>query len=1247
MKGKLFKRVTALLSTAAMLLTYADFSAIDFSVHAENGDEPMISNYDLNGDGDYDDVGECGWGYELDSADDLYWFADRVINNGERNLNAFLTKDITINSDVLINGELNTDGEFKEWTPVGDNDGNSFLGTFEGGGHTISGLYINSPEENAGNRVGLFGYNNGTIKNVCIADSYIYGYSNVGSICGINNSHGTIENCCNSGVVKSIKKICGGICGRNTSTITNCFNTGEVEGLDDVGGICGHFNYEGIIKSCFNTGKVSGNSNIGGVCGKNDDNSTIKNCYNTGTVTGATKVGGISGEYTRFVSVDPILIENCYNIGMVSGDTSVGSICGVDDENVITNCYYLKTEGLNVNLTGKGNGDDVSGLIEAKSAGQFASGEVCWLLNVEQSDNPVFYQNIGKDISPVLDKHHTVIKNGESYKNNAHSYENGFCTVCGYEPADAVTDVTDIDGDGDTAETVYEISNAGQLYWFAGLVNGTLGDVEQTRSANAVLKNDITVNSGVFDEDGKLNEGDFREWTPIGTYTSYYDKSPYSGTFNGNNKTISGLYFNNDSQGNVGLFGGVDSGTIKNVTVADSYFCGSYNVGSICGYIEEGTIENCYNTGDVSGSYDVGGVCGCAVSANIKECSNTGDVTATSEYAYVGGVCGDNYEGTLSNCYNKGTVIGDDSVGGVCGCAVSANINECSNAGTVEGEEEVGGICGCAGSANIKECSNAGTVEGDDSVGGICGFAESADIKECSNAGTAEGYESVGGICGYSAYSTIENSFNINNVINMGDSDVEAVTTTPQVTTTETTTATETETETTPETTDSEDLSVNSFGCVCGDMNSSYVIKCYSSGKIVNEISRNECIRNFGNIDEGVIITDFYYLTDTDDGNGGKTAQQFASGEVCWLLNGGKTQAESPVFFQNIDKEAFPILDSTHHTVVEKDGAYSNEHNFESEICTICGAFEDGMGAKLAGHSLTLDGSIGVNFYMVLDKSVAEDENAYMRFTLPNGKTENVKVSQAEKKKVNGTECYVFKCNVAAKEMTATIKAQMFSNGKQGTVYDYTVKEYADYLFANAYEDDGTTVKNQEYAKAYALVEAMVNYGAYSQIYFDYNTNALANADITNKDVSGVTAGTVNKPYNSSVNNLPEGVSLVSANLELESETVLNLLFTNTTDNELTFKTSDDVTLTQTMTADGIKVTITNIAAQRLSEDIIVNISVDGATASYSAMYSPMNYCYSVLSKEKTATRTDELKNVMRAFWLYNAAAVSYFTKSL
>jgi len=322
-------------------------------------------------------------------------------------------------------------------------------------------------------------------------------------------------------------------------------------------------------------------------------------------------------------------------------------------------------------------------------------------------------------------------------------------------------------------------------------------------------------------------------------------------------------------------------------------------------------------------------------------------------------------------------------------------------------------------------------------------------------------------------------------------------------------------------------------------------------------------------------------------------------------------------------------------------------HNYVNDNCSDCGekkSYSDGIG-ELAGHSLGLKGDIGVNFYMELDSEVVADENVYMHFTLPNGNTQDVKVSDAISKTMNGNTYYVFKFNVAAKEMTDTITAQMFCGEKSGTVYEYTVKKYADYLFKNAYEAGGSTVKNQEYADAYALVESMVNYGAYSQIYFNHNADALVNADITNTDVSGVTAETVNKPYNSSVNNLPEGVSLSGANLALESETVLNLFFSNTTGKELSFTTNNNVTLTQTKSGDYTKVTITNIAAQHLDEDVIVNVSVADDNGNYSVKYSPMNYCYNVLSKETTATRTDELKNVMRAFYLYNQQAKSYFNK--
>ena len=299
--------------------------------------------------------------------------------------------------------------------------------------------------------------------------------------------------------------------------------------------------------------------------------------------------------------------------------------------------------------------------------------------------------------------------------------------------------------------------------------------------------------------------------------------------------------------------------------------------------------------------------------------------------------------------------------------------------------------------------------------------------------------------------------------------------------------------------------------------------------------------------------------------------------------------------------------------------------------------YPDGIGEHLAGHSLSLNGNIGVNFYMELDADVIADPDAYMLFTLPNDTTQTVKVSDAtvDTTTVSGKTYYVFQCSVAAKEMTDTIKAQMFSGDKSGQPYEYTVKEYADYILENTQEPD--------YGKAEALVKAMLNYGAYSQTYFKHNTDALANADITATDVSGVTAETVNKTYNESANTLPDGVTLAGANLELESETVMNLYFINTTGKALTFTTSGNVALVQEQSGEYTKVTITGIAAQHLDSDVTVNVALEGDATAYFVKYSPMNYCYNVLARETSARRTEALKDVMRAFYLYNKEAKAYF----
>ena len=312
---------------------------------------------------------------------------------------------------------------------------------------------------------------------------------------------------------------------------------------------------------------------------------------------------------------------------------------------------------------------------------------------------------------------------GESYgevdKNNHDetvAYVNGFCPNCdAYEPAELV--------DG-----VYQISNAGNLYWFADKVtneNATYGSVD------AILTCDIRVNEGTMTE---ASTG-ARVWTPIGKL-AFGVRCPYTGTFEGNGKTVSGLYFNDTSANfSVGLFSLVgEGGKVQNVGIADSYFCGGNNVGAVAGS-NYGTVTGCYNIGIISGSGNsVGGVVG-SNRGTVTGCYNTGTVSGTTD---VGGVVGNNtvnnggvyYNSIVTDCHNSGTVSGTNNVGGVAGSGGSST-QGCYNTGTVSGTNNVGGVAGdCIGEVILVGCYNSGTVSGTTDVGGVVGFTN-ATVTNC------------------------------------------------------------------------------------------------------------------------------------------------------------------------------------------------------------------------------------------------------------------------------------------------------------------------------------------------------------------------------------------------------------------------------------------------------------------------------------------------------------------------------------
>ena len=235
---------------------------------------------------------ESNGSYTVTSADGLMNIAE-LVNGGKSDIN------ITLDTDIDLTG--------KDWTPIGTDYDNSYKGTFDGGGHTITGLTFTTNDEYAG----LFGWLNraGTVKNVVmegvqITSNQIYGGS-IGGVVGY--SWGTIENCSVSGSVSGTVYVGGVVGAQIGGSITGCSSSATVKGTVDVGGVAGQTNSSATLTACYATGNVTIEINPakniagGSLVGMNAGSSLLA-CYATGNVTstgsstGNVHIGGFLGD---------------------------------------------------------------------------------------------------------------------------------------------------------------------------------------------------------------------------------------------------------------------------------------------------------------------------------------------------------------------------------------------------------------------------------------------------------------------------------------------------------------------------------------------------------------------------------------------------------------------------------------------------------------------------------------------------------------------------------------------------------------------------------------------------------------------------------------------------------------------------------------------------------------------------------------------------------------------------------------
>ena len=615
---------------------------------------------------------------EIATADDLRNFA-QAVNRGE-DLKGILTADIDLGGSA--------------WdTPIGTSE-NNFSGNFDGQGHKITGFNATCETDGAG----LFGVTNGavikdfsiygTLKAIAGTGSGVVGYPTGSNITGI---HSYLEISVPAMEVHHVGGVVGSARGNNT--ITGCTFHGSMQvaegSTDNFAGIVAYLGGD-KVSFCANYGTISfddPNCTAGGVAGYcNNTSSYVQGCLNMGKVicTDAEATPSKGGAIVGWLRSHDIakMTGNCWLEGSATG-------AGKDGGNVnMTNAFCF-------------------------NEAQYASGEVCYNLNGDQSVIG-WYQTLPGDNAPVLldPTHGQVYKNGRLHCNgdpsedtafsnenlgttrDEHNMVDGFCDYCGLFFPDGLTP---------NADGFYEISNARRLAWFEQKVN--IGELK----ANAILTADIDfadlMPKGANPEETQIS------WTPIGDWgqTRGVASAGYQGHFDGQGHTIKNLNAT-AKQNFFGLFGVISSNAlVENFTIYGIYNTNFQYTGGVAAYSRDDnpTIRNVHSYVNINNTLAggrQGGILGCA-SINV-----------------------DGLRTAIENCIYSGTLDGNDAggggnYGGIVGYVNNSNINfvditnclfdgEVVNLNENPGGCTFGGFVGYnnGGKVTIKNCLSIGKV---------------------------------------------------------------------------------------------------------------------------------------------------------------------------------------------------------------------------------------------------------------------------------------------------------------------------------------------------------------------------------------------------------------------------------------------------------------------------------------------------------------------------------------------------------
>jgi len=709
--------------------------------------------------------------YQIGTAEQL----DKVRNY----LDAYFIQiaDINLTNYLAENGASYNEGE--GWNPIGEFSlDKRFTGSYDGDSFVINNLTINRDEMYQG----LFGYvSNATIKNVNLENVNITGSTWTAGLVAFQDG-GQIINSSSKGTVKGLGNHGGLVAQSNGATysalIKDCHTEGEVITLESTGtpnytgGLVGRTN-ESVISRCYSSASVSGVNTVGGLVGLLF-NSTIEESYATGNILGTNVMGGIAGQATGNIRdiyyYGTIGIDNIINVEVI-----IGGIVGKYSDLNLENGYCIAEK------------NEYNEYYPYYSYYGYydpsISASNIYTASTYDNDNAYagFYERTIDNLKKLYTFKNLDFQNiwGHNIaENNSHP----FLRWQGHDH------IADFAGGTGTETYPYKVATANQL-----------DNVRDYPDAYFIQTANIDLTDYLSESGAGYNSGE--GWEPIGTSTN-----PFTGSYDGDDFTITNLWINRPNANYQGLFGYVqESANLSNIHLIETEIYACDFIGALAGYSiaeitgctavsvdiscedmyagglvgqNSGSIIDCSTTGMVKADYEyAGGLVGynygnisSGYDAYIQNSWSEAEVTYLNSDEYelegAGGLVGYNDSGSIEDCYSTGSVTGHEAVGGLIGENWRGTVLGCYATGNVSGISDCEGYIGYyAGGligentylSNVINCYAEGNISGQKEAGGLIGY-NSATIQKCYAVGNVTGIEEVGGLVGDSS-GTIENTY--------------------------------------------------------------------------------------------------------------------------------------------------------------------------------------------------------------------------------------------------------------------------------------------------------------------------------------------------------------------------------------------------------------------------------------------------------------------------------------------------------